>query len=49
MPHAISVTPEEQEAIGRVSMPLLNSAILPLHRYLRSHNHPLDLFFLYSA
>lgn len=25
MPHAISVTPEEQEAIGRVSMHLLNS------------------------
>jgi hypothetical protein len=48
MPHVISVTPEVQEAIGRVSMALLGSAILLPHRYLRSQDHLL-ICFLYSA
>jgi hypothetical protein len=48
MPHVISVTPEVQEAIGRVSMALLSSAILLPHRYLRSQDHLL-ICFLYSA
>ena len=43
MPHVISVTPDVQEAIGRVSMALLSSAILRL----RSQDHLL-IFFIFS-
>jgi hypothetical protein len=44
MPHVISVTPDVHEAIGRVSMALLSSAIL----HLRSQDHLLICFFIFS-